>query len=464
MKHTLSLCIIVKNEPAYLDACLTSYAGLPDEIVVVDTGSTDDTLAVAEQHNVRIFQRVWTGDFSEARNFSIDCAKSDWVLWTDADDLIDAVSKAKIRKVCDTYGLDTAFSFMIKNTRDGVLGDVFNQVRLFPRHPRIRFRFRVHEQVLPAIQELGFKTVFTDILVMHTGYASPEVVKRKQTRNLTILEKEMAERGDNPVIVYSYAGNLVDLGRADEAIPWYHKALSLAEKSGREAHIAQGVPVALAGLYGRKKDFESAKPWAERAYAEDPSSPRVNSMLGEIAEHEGRIADAVRFFEFVLTCGEKPAFLPVDVNSLKVNACAHLGGLYLKSGQTERMKGILDRAMEIRLGRPVLPSDRGDRYLEQGDLRKAGQEYITAVNDPQSRDWASFLGLARVFILDNSPNDALSTLTMALTRFPDNEELLMLLADLYFDLKMADKAAPLYRKVAGITGDGERKKKAEARA
>lgn len=461
MVRTLSLCMIVKNEEKNLPRCLQSYGGLPDEIIVVDTGSTDGTVAIAERFGAKVTRTTWDHDFSRARNLSLEKATSDWILWTDADDLIDPANAEKIRRILDGYTPSAAFSFMIKNSQDGVLGDVFNQVRLFPRHPKIRFRYRVHEQVLPSIQELGLETLYTDIMVIHTGYDGPEAVKAKQRRNLPILEREIRERPDNPVVIYTYAGALNDLGDYAKAADYYEKAMAVALRSGTERHIADGVPVALAGLYGRTKDWPRARKWAEAAYKTDPRHPQVNAMLGELAEMDGKTDDAVRYFESVLAAMEKPTFLPVDVNMLKISACTHLAGLYHKKGMMEKMVELLDKALEIRLGRKVLPSDRGNRLLEAGEHLKAGQEYLAAVNDPASDDWASFLGLAKIFILDNSASDAVNTLEAGLARFPGHEELLMLLADLYDDLKLRDKSVPLYRKILGLSKDPARLKHAK---
>ncbi|OGJ86835.1 MAG: hypothetical protein A2268_14280 [Candidatus Raymondbacteria bacterium RifOxyA12_full_50_37] len=426
MRRTISLCIIVKDEAVFLDRCLASYAGLADETIVVDTGSADGSDTVAARHGARVFHEPWEGDFSKARNQSLARATGDWIVWTDADDIVTPENREKIVQFRDAHALNVCFSFLIKNSQDGVLGSVFNQVRMFPRHNAIRFRNRVHEQVLPSIQELGFSTVYTDIMVVHTGYSSPEVVEKKQVRNLAILEDEMRKHPDHPVILFSYAGTLVDLKRHKEAVPWYLKAMELAEKQQSERHIYEGVPVALGALYGRLKEYGKARPWVDKAYALDPSHPQTNSMLGELAELAGDSEAAIRHFEFVLTCEEKPTFIPVDVNMLKINACAHLGGLYMKKGDKKKMVAILDKALEIKTGKKTRPSDRGRVFFDRGDFLQAGKEYLIAVNDPASDDWASFLGLAQVFLADNSPADAVAILTMGLERFPGNMDLVAL--------------------------------------
>ncbi|OGS37530.1 MAG: hypothetical protein A2293_12800 [Elusimicrobia bacterium RIFOXYB2_FULL_49_7] len=454
-RPVLSLCLIVKNEAAYLDRCLASYRGVADEIIVVDTGSSDNSPDIARQYHAKVIQTGWEGDFSKARNLSLEQATGTWLLWTDADDVIDSVNGAKIKQLISGAAPDRCFGFMIKNTQDGVLGSVFNQIRLFPNHPTARFRYRVHEQVLPSLQESGFQTIFTDIMVMHTGYSSPDVVKQKQIRNLAILEKEVVERPDNPVIAYSYAGNLLDLDRFQEAVPWYEKALRFSLAQHAEEHIAQAVPVALASLYGRLKDFNQSRLWAKKALLQNPDNVQLWSILGELAEVEEKTDEAIRCFEKVLTYQEKPVLIPVDVHMLQINACSHLGGLYMKKGDKQKVVDILDKAIEIKSGRKVLPSERGDRYLSMGDTIKAGQEYLTAVNDSASKDWAAFHGLAKVFILNNSAQDAADTLKLGLDRFPDQPDLMLLLADLYDDLKRFELSLPLYRRVLPLLTDPE---------
>jgi glycosyltransferase involved in cell wall biosynthesis len=453
MPKTISLCIIARDEADNLKRCIKSYRELVDEIIVIDTGSTDNSIHVAEQFGAKVSCLPWKGDFSHSRNASLDKASSDWILWTDADDIITEENCEKIGKIKDGYDLNCCFSFMIKNSMDGILGSVFNQIRMFPRDLRIRFRYKVHEQVLPSIEEVGYKTHFTDIMVLHTGYSDPEIVKRKQMRNMEILKGQLKENEDNPVTVYLYAGNLFDLDRFEEAIPYYEKAMQLSGEQKSKMHIYEGSPVALADVYERIKDYDNARKWAEKAYKINPNHPQTNFIIGKLDEIECNVDDAIKHFEFVLSCEEKPTFTPVDVNMLKINACSHLSQQYMKKGQMDKVVEILDQAMEIRLGRRPEPSDKGDMYFQSEDYLKAGQEYLVAVNDEKSNDWHSFTGLAKVFIINNSPQDAIDTLTLGIERFPENEEIKTLLADLYCDLRLNDKADNLYEEILETSND-----------
>ena len=360
MPRTISLCIIVRDEADNLKRCIQSYRELVDEIIVVDTGSTDSSIHVAEQLGAKVSCLPWKGDFSYSRNASLEKATSDWIIWTDADDIITEENCEKIRKIKDEYDLKCCFSFMIKNSLDGILGSVFNQIRMFSRDPKIRFRYKVHEQVLPSIQEVGYKTYFTDIMVLHTGYSDPEIVKRKQMRNIEILKGRLEENENNPVTVYSYAGNLFDLDRIEEAIPYYEKAMQISGEQNSKMYIYEGASVALADIYYRIKDYDNSRKWAEKAYKINPDHPQTNLILGKLEEIEGNVDDAIKYFEFVLSCEEKPTFTPVDVNMLKINACTHISRQYMKKDQMDKMVDILEQAMEIRLGREAVLSVKGD--------------------------------------------------------------------------------------------------------
>ncbi|MBC8066081.1 MAG: glycosyltransferase family 2 protein, partial [Chlorobia bacterium] len=98
----LSACLIVKNESKNLSRCLESLKGIVDEIVVVDTGSTDDTVAIAESFGAKMGSFEWSHDFSAARNHSLEIATGDWVLWIDADEVlvpesVSAIQRALVR-------------------------------------------------------------------------------------------------------------------------------------------------------------------------------------------------------------------------------------------------------------------------------------------------------------------------------------------------------------------------------
>jgi glycosyltransferase involved in cell wall biosynthesis len=153
---TLTIAMIVKNEAKNIREAIESFRPIADEIVVNDTGSTDGTQTILEELGVQWFQGDWRGDFSYARNLAIDQATSSWILWMDADDRIPQDQVELFRKL-KTAPLDRAFGFQVINTQGGLpVGGRFMQVRMFPNHPNLRFRYRIHEQVLHAIVGLGF--------------------------------------------------------------------------------------------------------------------------------------------------------------------------------------------------------------------------------------------------------------------------------------------------------------------
>jgi len=213
---TVSLCMIVKNEEANLPDCLRSVGGLFDEVVIVDTGSTDRTREVAASFpKVKLAEFPWIDDFSAARNVSLEHATSDWVMWLDADDRVDDENREKLKGLFASLPLPAypssgspahPMGYVMKvlclPDADGGYTAV-DHVKLFPRHERLRFEYRVHEQILPALRQLGGDVCFTDIVIRHTGYQDKEQRKRKLDRDRRILEAELQERPDDPFCLFN---------------------------------------------------------------------------------------------------------------------------------------------------------------------------------------------------------------------------------------------------------------------
>src|SRR5262249_41567284 len=150
----VSLCMIVRNEEANLPACLQTAADLVDEIIVVDTGSTDRTKDVAAGFGARVFDFPWVGSFAAARNESLRHAACPWLFWLDADDRLDDANRARLRALFDGLGEDqTAYVMQCLCLPDPVHGSAttVHHLRLFRNHPALRWEYRVHEQILGAV-------------------------------------------------------------------------------------------------------------------------------------------------------------------------------------------------------------------------------------------------------------------------------------------------------------------------
>lgn len=194
---TLSACLIVKNEEKNLARCLASVQDICDELVVIDTGSTDRTIEIAETFGAKIGHFPWINDFAAARNASLDLASCHWALWIDADEELTPESIGSIREalVRPQFG---GYYIPIANLMDAQ--NVANEyvhlpVRLFQRIPEIRFEGRIHEQILPSFERHHLvPATLSNAKILHYGYQHEAVAeKNKISRTVTMLQREVAE-------------------------------------------------------------------------------------------------------------------------------------------------------------------------------------------------------------------------------------------------------------------------------
>jgi len=195
----LSAALIVRDEERSLGACLASLKGLADEVVVVDTGSSDRSRQIAAEAGARVYDRPWTGDFSAARNHALDLARGDWILYIDADERVGGGTSARARARLRKRGY--IGHRLLLRPRPGY--SPYWELRLFRNDPRIRFRGVIHENIWPAIvscQEVSGGLIGqTDLILEHDGYEGDQ--HRKHLRNRPLLERALA---NDPARVFSW--------------------------------------------------------------------------------------------------------------------------------------------------------------------------------------------------------------------------------------------------------------------
>jgi len=341
---TLSLCMIVKDEEANIRRCLESVRLVADEIIIVDTGSSDSTKAICSEFTDNIFDYQWDGNFADARNFSIGKASSDWVLWMDADEELYMKSPDKLKQHLDReesvfypvrmlHIIDTVSEYHKQPY-------VSYHHRLFRNRLNFKFNGAIHEKLILPEPIEGIP-VDNCLEILHYGYLEKDAAK-KAYRNLELLFQEKQIQRDDPWLDYHIAAELYRLQQVEAAFQFVNHSIV--------GFLSLGVmPPALA--YKLKYDMlismgnmEQAYQGIEKAIELYPDYVELHFYRGVILYSLKHYEAALGAFTYCLILGEaNPGYL-IRLGSGSFHAYHFLGECYTRMGRYDIAQSAYQRA------------------------------------------------------------------------------------------------------------------------
>jgi|GEM_PF-1011742 len=329
----ISLSMIVRNEEDNLPACLESVRELFDEQIIVDTGSTDRTREIALRYGAQVFDFPWVDDFAAARNEAVKHASGDWVFWMDADDRIDAANRQRLAALfADVRDENAAYVMQCLCVADGNgdVGTLVHHVRLFQNRPELRWKYRIHEQVLPALRAIGGATRFTDITIQHTGYVDPAILARKQARDERLLLQSQAEMPNDPFVLFNLSQVYLKQGKPQDALPLLRRSLKLSDSGDSIVRKLYYLIVQAHRRLGERYEAETACRAGRAVYPQDAE------LLGQDAQmrlEQGDEAGAEACYLELLNGQEAPHFASVPVGLRGFLTRNNLALVYKKQGK-----------------------------------------------------------------------------------------------------------------------------------
>ncbi|MNX59873.1 SPBc2 prophage-derived glycosyltransferase SunS [compost metagenome] len=445
---TLSLCMIVKNEEPFLEGCLQSVQGVVNEIVIVDTGSTDQTVAIAERYGAKVIHHAWDGDFAAARNVSIQHATGDWILVLDADERLEAESIAQLKPALHRKDV-AGYALAIEN-RLGTDDDMtINQAvifRLFPRRSDIYFEGIVHEQASLSAQRTGQPTLFCPTKIIHLGYMTSVMEDRnKLERNLALLKRQAELQPDFPYVFFNLGQTYKMMGREADAEANFLLALDKLKAAESE----RGIPYystlyfSLADLYRKQKRYEEAHRLLDEGLEHYETFPDLHFTKGLAYLAEERHTEALPHFERCLSLRNTIHAGGTDRDVTGYKAHNALGVCHAKLGDRIEAKRHLKAALAFRSASEAeLHSNLGILHMEDGEAAEAITHFVAAL-EKNPGDLRAWINLATVSFRCGQYQEALQAWSKALALDTTLPHVRTLMAEALLKLGRAQEAVTI---------------------
>ncbi|MBW1975347.1 MAG: glycosyltransferase [Deltaproteobacteria bacterium] len=425
----LSVCMIVKNEASNLEELLPQVTQFADEIVIVDTGSNDETPEVARRFTSKVYSFAWNDNFSDARNYGLEKATGDYFLWLDADDRVPDRSITAIRELKSHFDGKKFFYFLLKDIRPSDSGSgmkvfsCFYQIRCAPLKPDVRFYGAVHELLNNALSKPAYQPVQTDVEIEHYGYKNETVIREKLKRNLKLLLAEKDSRKDDLNHQVYLSSTLADLGRVDEAkqilVDYLNRCFFELCEKGKKFELFY-IYTHLVRYELEKKQFDDAKRWLVKAeaYSEDDvfSLCRLAVFWEKLGCHQKAIEFLYRMFRAPFYFRTVPTPEPPKLEDIHLCLCFNflclgeeknfefhfnkalecggksrsecyewLASRAILSNRFDVMKRVIDIALDEGCESPVLHRYLGVFYKATGFRKEAENQFLRSLElDPSS--------------------------------------------------------------------------------
>jgi hypothetical protein len=285
----LSAAMIVRDEATHLEACLRSIRDVVDEIVIVDTGSTDETVSIAHSFGAHVHVHPWQGSFAEPRNIGLELARGAWILYIDADERLLPISRERVRSRLE-HANEVALRVRLRPFAGAT---PYWEYRLWRSDPRIRFDGVIHEKVTPSIGAVAAADRLTvsesELFLDHVGYDGDQT--RKHERNLPLLQAQLSAEPANSYNWSHLAKVLEVLGESTESDAALERAVDVARESG-----ASPGGLAFAALIRRRQEQgEDAADLLDEALTRYPDTVLLAWLKVRAEIDAGRYEHALRW-------------------------------------------------------------------------------------------------------------------------------------------------------------------------
>jgi glycosyltransferase involved in cell wall biosynthesis/uncharacterized protein HemY len=412
---TLSLCMIVKNEEKFLPTCLESVKDHVDEIIMVDTGSTDRTVEIAERYNAKVYHHPWENSFSKARNYSIKYATCDWIIWLDADEEVDKEDGHKLKEVIKDNDVDVIYIPVFNRPVGGKNLSVSNLEKIFRNHIGIYFEGIVHNYL-----KYSGPSKNVNIRQYHYGYHDgEELMEKKFKRTSTLLKEQIRNDPGNPVPHHYLAISYLDRKMHEECIQEALEAIRLFELQNSNLQLRLLAYHTASVAFYRRQDLTNAEIYALKAIDFHHDYLDAHCILSSIyflrKEYDKCAEATVKYLKSLKSIESDPSkALVIPYSTLQHAWLAHT-------------------RMAI-------------NHFEQDKDKEGLQSLKNAINCANNV-WEPYIAIGKHFLKHNNLKMAERFLMDGLKNDSKNKEIQYYLADAYEKSGASDKALVRYRKI-----------------
>jgi glycosyltransferase involved in cell wall biosynthesis len=349
-KCLISLCMIVKNEEKFLPDCLQSVQGVVDEIILVDTGSTDATIEIATKFGAKIIHHKWKNDFAEARNVSLKAATGEWILMLDADESLDLDDRKHIRPYIEQTKSPMLALELINyhgEEKDEHKTFTMAQSRLFRNHLDLYFENSIHETINLNNRDFDVDAIpHIPVRIHHMGYLAPITkIKKKNERNMRLLHEEIKKKDHSPWMEYHLAGEYYRQQKFDIAFQYCNECIM-------GFLISKLMPPSL--VYNLKysclvstRSFKETLKSIDKAIQLFPDYVDLHFYKGISLYYEEMYNEAILTFDHCLSLGDKNLKYLVMSGTGTYQALYFQALCFKKQGNDEKCRELLEEAIRI---------------------------------------------------------------------------------------------------------------------
>ncbi len=439
----VSLCMIVRDEQEHLPRCLESVRDAVDEIVIVNTGSSDRSVEIAERFGARVLHEEWKGDFAAPRNTGLDAATGDWILVLDADE--ELIDGARLRDLLHEDGIE---GYCLREVNfigeeRGIESVVNSAFRLFRNRPAYRYSGALHEQIMGTVDpEGGRVTRFVGIEIHHYGYLEPTSRARQKTdRNMAIVMEEIARKPDDSFTLFNAGVEFQRIGRFEEALDYFSRSFRALDSL--KAYYASLLLRNIVATLNAMERWDEALDVLADALSAYPDFTDLHYLQGQIHASRREYRAAVQSFRRAIDLGDHGGDRYLAQAGMGSFYSWHaLGTLFEMMGDAHEAVRCQRNAIREAGGYYAAPIVSLTHLLLQGDPPLEVRRYMTGIVGPHRRA-ESLDAIARVLLAEDHAEHALAVLSEARELAPDDAPVRLTMVDALVRLGDLDGAREL---------------------